>query len=76
MAKNLTCMILIMVLTCLSAPISHAAAPFYEGKTIKLIIGFSAGGGFDTYSEEIEKIVLQLFKIEPTLISQLKEILK
>ena len=26
----------------------YAAAPFYEGKTIRLIVGFSAGGGFDT----------------------------
>jgi tripartite-type tricarboxylate transporter receptor subunit TctC len=31
----------------------HAAAPFYEGKTIKIIVGFSAGGGFDTYSRLI-----------------------
>ncbi|HMF49721.1 MAG TPA: tripartite tricarboxylate transporter substrate-binding protein [Candidatus Saccharimonadales bacterium] len=31
----------------------HAAAPFYEGKTIRLIVGFSAGGGFDTYSRLI-----------------------
>jgi tripartite-type tricarboxylate transporter receptor subunit TctC len=29
---------------------AHAAAPSYEGKTIKLIVGFSAEGGFDTYS--------------------------
>jgi len=31
----------------------HAAAPYYEGKTIRLIVGFSAGGGFDTYSRLI-----------------------
>ncbi|HET7393874.1 MAG TPA: hypothetical protein VFK25_08780, partial [Candidatus Binatia bacterium] len=30
-----------------------AAAPYYEGKTIRLIVGFSAGGGFDTYSRVI-----------------------
>jgi tripartite-type tricarboxylate transporter receptor subunit TctC len=30
-----------------------AAAPFYEGKSIRLIVGFSAGGGFDTYSRLI-----------------------
>src|SRR5687768_12622379 len=34
---------------------AHAAAPFYEGKTIKLIVGFSAGGGFDTYSRLIAR---------------------
>lgn len=34
---------------------AHAAAPFYEGKTIRLIVGFSAGGGFDTYSRLIAR---------------------
>src|SRR5688500_13308128 len=32
---------------------AHAAAPYYEGKSIKVIVGFSAGGGFDTYSRLI-----------------------
>ena len=32
---------------------ADAAAPFYEGKTIRIIVGFSAGGGFDTYSRLI-----------------------
>ncbi len=32
---------------------AHSAAPFYEGKTIRVIVGFSAGGGFDTYSRLI-----------------------
>lgn len=31
----------------------YSAAPFYEGKAIKLIVGFSPGGGFDTYSRVI-----------------------
>jgi tripartite-type tricarboxylate transporter receptor subunit TctC len=34
---------------------ANAAAPFYEGKTIRLIVGFSAGGGFDTYSRVIAR---------------------
>jgi tripartite-type tricarboxylate transporter receptor subunit TctC len=36
-------------------PSVYSAAPFYEGKTIKLIVGFSAGGGFDTYSRVIAR---------------------
>ena len=32
---------------------ANGAAPFYEGKTIRIIVGFSAGGGFDTYSRLI-----------------------
>ena len=35
--------------------LSAHAAQFYEGKTIKLIVGFSAGGGFDTYSRLIAR---------------------
>ncbi len=34
---------------------AHAAAPFYEGKSIRMIVGFSAGGGFDTYSRLIAR---------------------
>jgi hypothetical protein len=30
--------------------VALAARPFYEGKTIRLIVGYSAGGGSDLYS--------------------------
>jgi tripartite-type tricarboxylate transporter receptor subunit TctC len=33
--------------------LAQAAAPYYEGKSIRIIVGFSAGGGFDTYSRLI-----------------------
>jgi tripartite-type tricarboxylate transporter receptor subunit TctC len=26
---------------------------FYRGKTIRIVVGYSAGGGFDTYSRAI-----------------------
>jgi tripartite-type tricarboxylate transporter receptor subunit TctC len=42
-----------LVLGWMVAPSVYSAAPFYEGKSIKLIVGFSAGGGFDTYSRVI-----------------------
>ncbi len=31
----------------------YAAQPAFEGKTIRIVVGFSAGGGFDTYSRAI-----------------------
>lgn len=34
---------------------AHAAAPFYEGKTVRIIVGASAGGGFDIYSRTIAR---------------------
>ena len=44
---------LVLVLTLIGVPAAYGAASFYEGKTIRLVVGFSAGGGFDTYSRVI-----------------------
>jgi len=32
-----------------------AAAPFYEGKTIRVVVGTSPGGGYDTYTRVIAR---------------------
>jgi tripartite-type tricarboxylate transporter receptor subunit TctC len=29
------------------------AQSFYEGKTVRLIVGFAPGGGFDTYARSL-----------------------
>ncbi len=34
---------------------AHAQQPFYQGKTIRIIVGASAGGGYDTYSRSIAR---------------------
>ena len=47
---------------------AHAAAPFYEGKTIRVIVGFSAGGGFDTYSRLIARHMGRHIPGNPTLV--------
>ena len=55
-----TPMMLIMGLLTLSyssftyAP-AHAQDPFYKGKTVRIIVGASAGGGYDTYSRTIAR---------------------
>ena len=55
-----TPMMLIMGLLTLSysgftyAP-AHAQDPFYRGKTVRIIVGASAGGGYDTYSRTIAR---------------------
>src|SRR5689334_17288827 len=33
----------------------RAAAPYYEGKTIRIIVGTSPGGGYDTYTRLIAR---------------------
>ncbi len=32
-----------------------SAAPSYEGKTIRIIVGYSAGGGYDTYARVLSR---------------------
>src|SRR5262250_2130493 len=34
---------------------SFAQEPFYKGKTVRIIVGASAGGGYDTYSRTIAR---------------------
>ena len=31
-------------------PAAYAASEFYKGKTIRFVVGFGAGGGYDAYS--------------------------
>ena len=45
------CALLIAAL--LSMPAKGQAQDFYQGKTIRMVVGFSAGGGFDTYTRAI-----------------------
>ncbi len=47
--------IAMFVFSLLFAPKVWGQANFYEGKTIRIIVGGSAGGGFDTYSRVISR---------------------
>ena len=46
---------LLFLLIHLQAATALAQAPFYQGKTIRIIVGASAGGGYDTYSRTIAR---------------------
>jgi len=49
--KNLRSMIVcIAALLILATGTWAADAPFYKGKTIRIVVGYSPGGGFDTFS--------------------------
>lgn len=41
---------------------------FYQGKTIRIVVGFSAGGGFDTYSRMIARHLGRHIPGNPTVI--------
>lgn len=52
----------------LTASVAQAAAPFYEGKVVRIIVGFSAGGGFDAYSRAIARHMGRHIPGNPTII--------
>jgi len=45
-------LIVLVAATCAAA---SAQDDFYRGKTIRIVVGYSAGGGFDTYSRAIAR---------------------
>lgn len=46
----------------------QAVAEFYQGKTIRLIVGFAPGGGYDTYSRLIAKYLGNYVPGNPSVI--------
>jgi len=46
----------------------RAVADFYRGKTVRIIVGFAAGGGFDTYSRTIARHLSRYIPGNPTVI--------
>ena len=53
--KNLVFFLLVVVLILGSTVAGLAEAqPFYDGKTIRIIVPYGAGGGFDTYARMIQ----------------------
>lgn len=53
--RLITIMTTLAVLTSLAAGGLATAQPFYEGKTIRVIVGLAPGGGFDTYARVIAR---------------------
>ena len=46
---------LTLLVAILSANKASAAEEFFKGKSIRIVVGFSAGGGFDTYARAIAR---------------------
>ena len=55
MLSKLFWMILLLVFNLASQKALFAQETFYKGKTVRIIVGFSAGGGFDTYARVIAR---------------------
>ncbi|HSE87188.1 MAG TPA: hypothetical protein VLJ79_13265 [Candidatus Binatia bacterium] len=46
---------LIVGLVCFGTPPKAAADEFYQGETIRFVVGFAAGGGYDTYTRAVAR---------------------
>ncbi|HXV82730.1 MAG TPA: tripartite tricarboxylate transporter substrate-binding protein [Candidatus Binatia bacterium] len=51
-----------------AAPSRSATDDFYKGKTIRIVVGFAAGGGFDTYSRVIGRHMGRFIPGNPSII--------
>ncbi len=50
------------------APAQSASDDFYRGKNIRIVVGFAAGGGFDTYSRVIGRHMGKFIPGNPTFV--------
>jgi tripartite-type tricarboxylate transporter receptor subunit TctC len=59
---------LALLVALLAALPADAQSKFYEGKTVRIVVGFSAGGGYDTYSRAIGRHLGRHIPGKPTVI--------
>ncbi|MDZ4247312.1 MAG: hypothetical protein U1D67_09365, partial [Dehalococcoidia bacterium] len=55
MIKKILLLVGVVILVFLAPYVSFAAGSFFEGKTIRIVVGFTPGGGFDTYSRALAR---------------------
>jgi tripartite-type tricarboxylate transporter receptor subunit TctC len=61
-------LILLSVIIAADGQPAYSAAPFYEGKAIRIIVGTAPGGGYDTYTRLIARHFSQHIPGNPTII--------
>ena len=65
---QLCCLFTAAVVGLFSVQPAAAAEDFYKGKTVRIVVGFSAGGGFDTYARAIARHMGKHIPGEPAII--------
>ena len=63
------CFVLACVLTC-GAARAQSPADFYRGKTVSIIVGFGAGGGYDLYARLLGRFIGEHIPGKPNVIVQ------
>ena len=67
-SRSLLDLLCAAVAALLLLPSAHAAAPYYEGKTIRIIVGTAPGGGYDTYTRLLARHFSKHIPGTPTII--------
>lgn len=60
--------VLFVIIVAMTSSASAASDEFYRGKVIRIIVGFSAGGGFDTYARSLSRTMGKYIPGSPTMI--------
>jgi tripartite-type tricarboxylate transporter receptor subunit TctC len=61
---------LLMLLASLPARAEDSIAEFYRGRTVNVIVGYSAGGGYDTYTRILARHLGKHIPGNPTIVVQ------
>jgi tripartite-type tricarboxylate transporter receptor subunit TctC len=61
---------LLMLLASLPARAEDSVADFYRGRTVNVIVGYSAGGGYDTYTRILARHLGKHIPGNPTIVVQ------
>jgi tripartite-type tricarboxylate transporter receptor subunit TctC len=59
-----------IVLTTTAAQAADPVAEFYAGKTVRVLVGFAAGGGYDLYARTLGRYLGKHIPGEPTVVVQ------
>src|SRR6185436_17627819 len=62
------CVLLALFGLTVTVRVAESAAPFYAGKTIHVIVGQAAGGGFDTYTRTMARYMGKYIAGNPSII--------
>ncbi len=68
-AEVLIAAVLVLILVAPRAALSQT--PFYQGKTIRLIVGLAPGGGYDLYSRVIARHLGKHIAGHPTIVVEI-----
>ena len=66
--RSLCCLVVLASIVGLSTTVS--GAEFYKGKTIRFVVGYSPGGGYDTYTRAVARHIGKYIPGHPTPIVQ------